>query len=68
VDESARARFVFRIWILIYGVVGAQMGWILRPFLGAPGAPFQLFRERDSNFFQAVFRTLRRLFLESLGG
>lgn len=57
------ARFVFRIWIVIYAAVGAQMGWILRPFIGSPDMPFSLFRERESNFFEACFRGLRALFL-----
>ena len=28
----------FRVWLVIYGLVGAQMGWVLRPFIGAPGS------------------------------
>ncbi len=38
------------------------MGWILRPFIGSPNLPVQLFREREPNFFQAVLRTLGDLF------
>jgi hypothetical protein len=57
------ARFVFRVWIFIYAAVGAQMGWILRPFIGSPDMPFSLFRERESNFFVAFFRGLRALLL-----
>lgn len=55
------AKPVFFVWIFIYGAVGAQMGWILRPFIGTPGSPFELFRERESNFFEAVLRSLARL-------
>ncbi len=57
-----RGRAVLRTWIVIYAIVGAQMGWILRPFVGTPGQPFSLFRERESNFFAAFFRALGRLF------
>lgn len=54
---------VFTFWTLIYGVVGAQMGWVLRPFIGTPDLPFELFRaERESNFFAAFFRALGQLF------
>lgn len=56
------ARGVFRIWIVIYGVVGAQMGWILRPFVGDPDLPFEILRERESNFFEAVVRAIAALF------
>jgi hypothetical protein len=59
---QAAASQVFRAWILIYAIVGAQMGWILRPFIGAPNAPFEWFRARDSNFFVAVWESLLRLF------
>jgi hypothetical protein len=57
----ASASRVFRIWTLIYAIVGAQMGWVLRPFVGAPGEPFQLFRVRESNFFAAVWNALGNL-------
>lgn len=56
-----RSESVFRLWIIIYGVVGAQMGWILRPFIGSPDLPFTWFRERESSFFGGVIDAIRRL-------
>ncbi|MDR3633716.1 MAG: hypothetical protein P4L84_07750 [Isosphaeraceae bacterium] len=53
---------VFRIWIIVFGLVGAQMGWVLRPFIGDPARPFAWFRPRESNFFQAVFHAFLNLF------
>lgn len=47
-------KLVFGIWIVVFGLVGAQMGWILRPFIGSPNEEFRWFRNRESNFFQAV--------------
>ena len=55
-------RRIFAAWIVMYAVVGAQMGWILRPFIGTPSMPFQIFRERQSSFFEAVWRSLGNLF------
>ena len=55
-------RRVFMIWIVTYMIVGAQMGWILRPFIGSPNTPFSLLRPRGSNFFEALWHTLHRLF------
>jgi hypothetical protein len=52
---------IFRIWILVFGLVGAQMSWVLRPFIGKDPY-FVLFRPRGSNFFQAVFAHLSALF------
>jgi hypothetical protein len=49
------------VWIVIFGLVGAQMGWVLRPFVGNPNLPFAWLRARESNFFQAVFQTLQNL-------
>jgi len=49
---------VFRIWVILFGLVGAQMGWILRPFIGNPSSAFAFFRPRTSNFFEAVFNSL----------
>lgn len=57
-----RVRTIFRIWVVVFGLVGAQMSWILRPFVGNPQQPFTLFRQRESHFFQAVFEALRNLF------
>lgn len=32
-------------WLFAYGFIATQMGWILRPFVGAPDAPVRFFRE-----------------------
>jgi hypothetical protein len=60
-----RARSIFRIWVIIYGLVGAQTGWLLRPFIGSPALEFTWLRQRDEgNFFLAVWHNLQNL----LGG
>jgi hypothetical protein len=61
-ERQIASRRIFTIWVLIYGVVGAQMGWILRPFIGTPEMEFSWFRHRESNFFEAFFRALGQLF------
>ncbi len=55
-------RKVFACWMIVFGLVGAQMGWVLRPFIGSPGQPFQWFRARESNFFEALWRSLQNFF------
>jgi hypothetical protein len=42
---SRHLKTVFRLWLVVFGLVGAQMGWILRPFVGNPTLPVQFFRE-----------------------
>ncbi|MEW6746268.1 MAG: hypothetical protein AB1486_26300 [Planctomycetota bacterium] len=61
-SPEQRARRIFAVWFVVYGVVGAQMGWVLRPFIGSPDLPFQLFRPRQSSFFENVLRTIGELF------
>ncbi len=61
-EQLATSKRIFNTWTVIYCVVGAQMSWILRPFVGSPTQPFEFFRERDSHFFEAVAATLKRLF------
>jgi hypothetical protein len=53
---------VFNLWVIVFALVGAQMGWVLRPFIGNPDMPFTWFRGRESNFFQAVLHTFQSLF------
>ncbi len=53
---------VFNLWVIVFALVGAQMGWVLRPFIGNPDLPFTWFRGRESNFFQAVLHTFQALF------
>lgn len=52
---------VFGIWVIVFAFVGAQMAWILRPFIGNPSLPFRWLRPRTSNFFEAVWTTLQQL-------
>ena len=59
--DSVRARKTFRVWLLLYALVGAQMGWILRPFIGKPDLPFRLFRAREANIFIDVLRSIGEL-------
>ncbi|HEX3870972.1 MAG TPA: hypothetical protein VHV77_11075 [Pirellulales bacterium] len=59
---AKNVRAVFICWVIAFGLVGAQMSWVLRPFIGAPDRPFEWFRHRESNFFQTVGRTLQKLF------
>ena len=58
----SEVKTVFRIWMLVFGLVGAQMAWVLRPFLGSPQHAFTWFRGRESNFFEAMLYTIRHLF------
>lgn len=60
-ETDQKAAIVFRIWVVVFSIVGAQMSWVLRPFIGSPDMPFTWFRERDSNFFLDVSRAISSL-------
>ncbi|MEM7263108.1 MAG: hypothetical protein AAF488_14050 [Planctomycetota bacterium] len=49
-------------WLVLYGFVGVQMGWILRPFLGAPDLPWEFVRGKSGSFLESVFHHIGRLF------
>jgi len=52
---------ILRLWLVIYAVVGAQMAWILRPFVGNPEQPLEAFRSTESSFFKGLLDALRNL-------
>lgn len=62
--ESEHARSVFKIWVVVFSLVGAQMSWVLRPFIGSPTLQFAWLREREDNFFIAVIQLIQTV----LGG
>ncbi len=60
-ERTRAANGIFRIWVVLYGVVGMQTGWILRPFIGHPDLPFTLLRAREGNVFQGLWRAASSL-------
>jgi hypothetical protein len=61
-EEGARARRnVLRLWIVVYAFVGSQMAWTMRPFFGAPGLDFELFRQLGGNFYANIFASMGEL-------
>lgn len=61
--RGARARErLLTLWIVLYGFVGTQLAWTLRPFFGAPGLPFELFRGLGGNFYTNLFASLGEVF------
>ena len=49
---------ILQFWLLLYAFVGSQLGWTLRPFFGTPDSAFQLFREREGNFYLSIFQAI----------
>jgi hypothetical protein len=51
---------ILRFWLLLYGFVGTQLGWTMRPFF-ATGHTFEWLRPAEGSFFTAVVESLKRL-------
>jgi hypothetical protein len=49
------------IWIALFGFVGTQLAWTLRPFFGSPYEKFEIFRNIDGTFYEDIFRTIGHL-------
>jgi hypothetical protein len=58
---GGHVKAVFGCWTFLFGLVGAQMGWLLRPFIGDPNMPFTWLQPRSSNFFEAVWGAVQSL-------
>lgn len=60
--KPSSRRYLLQGWVLLYGLVGSQLGWTLRPFFSFDGEPFQVFRpEIDGNFYAQVARSVGML-------
>ena len=55
---------VLLAWLAGNLLLGSQLSWILRPFIGAPGLPVEFLRATafEGNFYEAVFRSSVHLF------
>ncbi|WP_320068136.1 hypothetical protein [Micromonospora sp. RTGN7] len=60
--ERPASMSLLYVWILLFGFVGTQLAWTLRPFFGSPGEGFALFRSIEGNFYAEIIRTIGNLF------
>jgi hypothetical protein len=50
------------LWVILYGFVGTQLAWTLRPFFGDPGREFAIFRAIEGNFYVNIVNSFANLF------
>lgn len=50
---------LLRVWVILYGFVGAQMTWRLSPLIGDPKGPFYLLKPSRDNFFVDVIAAVQ---------
>jgi hypothetical protein len=65
---GTRIARLYLSWLATNALVGCQLAWILRPFLGSPNYPVAFLRPDalDGNFFEFVFVTI--IWKRLLGG
>lgn len=59
------SRSLTAAWVLLYQFVGAQMAWLLKPWVGHSGRDdrfLPLRQNLEGNFYESVFRVLLSLF------
>ncbi len=61
--RATAARTVFLAWLTGNLLLGSQLAWVLRPFVGSPGLPIEFLRHDPlrGNFFEALAHALRSL-------
>ena len=52
---------IMKAWLFLYGFVGSQLAWTLRPFFSSSGEPFAFFREIESNFYVEVMKIVGKV-------
>jgi hypothetical protein len=57
-----RRKLSIKVWLILYGFVGSQLGWTLRPFFGSPGKSFEIFRNIESNFYAHLVHIISQFF------
>ena len=56
-----KALTIMRAWALLFGFVGIQLAWTLRPFLGDRNEPFRVFGTYRGNFYAAIIYAVNQL-------
>jgi hypothetical protein len=50
------------VWGLIYGLVGSEMAWVLRPWIGWGRLDYTPFRPLQESFFESMVRVIQLVF------
>jgi hypothetical protein len=59
VDGAIKSQsLMFWLWLISYSFVGSQVAWTIRPFVGYPGVPFEVFRQFGGNFYTNILTSL----------
>lgn len=56
-DGAVTRKWLLFFWMFVYAFVGSQMAWTFRPFIGAPGTPFEPFRQLGGSFYANILQS-----------
>lgn len=60
--SNPTGNIMLRVWVFLFGFVGAQMTWRLSPLIGDPKEPFILVQPSRDNFFVDVINAFQNAF------
>jgi hypothetical protein len=59
VATKTRASFFINVWLLMFSLIGANLGFAISPIFGDPTVEFISFTEADQNFFSHIISILK---------
>lgn len=61
--SASAAQKVLFAWLAGNLLLGSQLAWVMRPFVGSPGLPVQFLRAHpfEGSFYEAIFHAFRHL-------
>lgn len=62
--ERYRVRLFIRAWLILYGIIGANLGFSISPVFGDPHQIFMFFTDSQENFFTHIINALSRYYHE----
>jgi hypothetical protein len=67
--NRAAAQRVLAAWLAANLLLGSQLSWLLRPFIGSPALPVEFLRATafHGNFYENIFRSAQQLLQHTLG-
>jgi len=57
-EGTGTRNWILILWMFVYAFVGSQMAWTIRPFIGAPGTDFEMFRQLGGNFYTNILQSI----------
>lgn len=57
-----KSRQVLWLWMFVYALVGIQLAWELRPYMGVENMPFEIRRAYTTDFYSNTIRTIGEIF------